>query len=94
MDEIVFNQKCYLCNGDGYLTVTNAQWDEFMLYVDDPTEEKLNSTDNFPQFLKNLHNFTTVGKAKDYVAMQCTICYGAKVIPKKLTLDELKALLT
>jgi hypothetical protein len=93
MDEIVFNQQCYLCKGDGYLIVTNAQWDEFMIYVDDPTEEKLNSTDNFPQFLKNLSNFITVEKHKDFYSMQCTLCHGTKVVAKKITLDDLKKLL-
>ena len=93
VNEIVIKQTCTLCNGDGYLSATKAEWKDYLSWLDDPTEDKANSHDNFPIFLKDLPNHSSAGFFKDRVTVPCTRCNGRKSVVKLLTLDELKALL-
>lgn len=94
VNEILFNQVCSLCNGDGYLTVTKTQWNEYLAWLADPTEEKANSTDSFPYFLKDLPNHHTVSTLRDKVTVVCTKCNGQKSVQQAISLDDLKKLLT
>lgn len=84
---------CDYCHGDGYLSVTLTQWDDYKAWVADPTEGKTNSKDNFPQFLKMLYIQVGVNIVGNVVTVPCVRCGGTKTIQKVLTLDDLKGLL-
>lgn len=92
-NEIILNQECGLCKGDGYLSATKQEWKDYQTWQDDPTEDKANSHDNFPWYLKDLPNHMTVGFFKEGVQFPCVRCHGKKVIQQILSLDDLKKLL-
>lgn len=93
MTEIMMDVVCDYCNGDGYLKVTLDQWNSYLAWSNDPSENKSNSNDDFPQFLKMLYNHISVGINGRVVTMQCVRCQGTKTIRKILTLEDLRGLL-
>jgi hypothetical protein len=93
MTEIIMTVACDYCHGDGYLTVTLDQWNSYQAWIADPTEGKINSRDNFPQFLKMLYIQIGMHINGNIVTIPCVRCGGSKTIQKVLTLDDLRNLL-
>lgn len=91
--EFITTDTCPMCNGDGYISATKKEWADYLLWSADPTEDRANSHDNFPVFLKDLPNHSCAGFFKDKVTFPCSRCGGKKTIAKRLSLEELKKIL-
>ena len=86
---LIVTFKCQNCNGDGYLTVDKQSWLNYLSWVNDPTEDKLESNDNFPEFLKRMHTQWGISVGK-VVTIPCFDCGGKKTITKDISFEELK----
>ena len=89
---LIVNITCSTCNGDGYMTVDKTSWERFLVWSADPTEDKINSPDTFPEFLKRIHNIWG-GAISKIVSLPCPDCGGQKTITKEVSFEELKNLI-
>jgi len=81
--------NCSTCNGDGYLSIDLQAWEKFKVWMDDKTEDKIQSPDAFPEALKRVHTLwgLSIGKT---ACLPCPDCGGQRVITKEVSFDELK----
>jgi hypothetical protein len=94
MTSIIMNQPCELCNGDGYKTVSKDEWEAYKIWLDDPSEDKFYLPTNFPGYLMTMRTLAGASVLRDQTHVVCPKCLGQKSVPKQMTLDDLKKLLT
>lgn len=77
------NKLCTTCNGDGYINFTVKQWNNFLLWEKDPSEDKMSSSTDFPAFLK-IPCARSVSKLDDNIMHgNCPVCRGLKFVKVK-----------
>lgn len=89
---LIVNVNCDTCKGDGYLVVNKSQWEMFKVWQADPSEDKIDSPDTFPVFLKRIHTQWGVNIGK-VVSLPCPDCGGQRTITKEISFEDLKNLI-
>jgi RecJ-like exonuclease len=91
--EITIDKECSLCHGDGYLKFTVKQWENFLVWQADPSEEKSLAPHDVPDFLKIPCQKSAAKIDQNTMQTTCPTCMGAGKTTSVVSLEELKELL-
>lgn len=93
MAGVIVNMNCPLCNGDGYMVISDAAWKNFVTWHEDPSEDKSTSPEAFPEFMKKLHSIVGGKVDFDHHWVMCPTCGGNKTVQREISFADLKELL-